>query len=386
MVIAKPMPILPIEAYTSQDWFDQEMKLIFSRTWQMAGFVEDLDDPGDYLTVQAGLNNILVLLDDDRNLRAFHNICRHRGTQLLRASGKRKTLLTCPYHDWTYDLNGKLKGIPERKTQFPNLDPQILCLHSAAVEVWRGMIFVHPDPNVSSLEDWFSPIESYLGPHKPNKLVEYVEGRSRHKVNANWKIIVENYVDGYHLAHLHSETLSMYDHQKQKTGFSGKHFHFFEPLSHHYLDGIEDNAPLSLIDHIPKDKIGAYVPMLFPNLGLGETESSWNTFHVIPVAPDQSIVELRTKVMPVSDWDFLVQGWKSWNFFKTFKGDKYRTGDVEDPMASGDFMTEDIYVCEQQQKSLKSPYFSVGAIAKDLEQAVYQYQRNIQQFMDEQSA
>ena len=178
----------------------------------------------------------------------------------------------------------------------------------------------------------------------------------------------------------------MYDHQRQQTGFSGNHFHFFEPLSQKYLDGIENNSPLPLIDHIPSDRIGAYVPMLFPCLGLSETESSWSTFHIIPVAPDKSIVELRTKVMPVSDWDFMVQEWRSWDFFKNFKGDKYGTKDPDDPMASGDFMIEDIYVCEQQQKSFRSPYFSVGAIAKDLERSVYQYQRNIQRFIDEQSA
>ncbi|MEM9772811.1 MAG: SRPBCC family protein, partial [Cyanobacteria bacterium P01_D01_bin.73] len=75
------------------------------------------------------------------------------------------------------------------------------------------------------------------------------------------------------------------------------------------------------------------------------------------------------------------QEWKSWNFFKNFKGDKYNTGDADDPLASGNFMAEDIYVCEQQQRSFKSPYFSVGAIAKDLERSVYQYQRNVQEFM-----
>ncbi|MEM9771091.1 MAG: aromatic ring-hydroxylating dioxygenase subunit alpha, partial [Cyanobacteria bacterium P01_D01_bin.73] len=290
-MIAHSTPVLPVEAYTSQECFDREMKTIFSQTWQMAGFVEDLTESGDYITVQAGLSNIVVLLDNDKKLRAFHNICRHRGTQLLRTSGRRKKILTCPYHDWVYDLNGNLKGVPEYKNQFPDLDFKKLCLHQASVGIWRGMIFVHPDPNADSLDHWFGPVESYLGPHQPEKLVEYVEGRARHKINANWKIIVENYIDGYHLAHLHSATLYMYNHRKQVTGFAGNHFHFFEPLSSSYLEGIENNSPLPLVDHVPKHKIGAYVPMLFPNLGLSETESSWSTFYVIPIAPDQSIVE-----------------------------------------------------------------------------------------------
>ena len=381
MTASNVAPVLPPEAYTSRHWFDREQAAIFSRTWQLAGFVEDLTEPGDYITVQAGLNNILVLLDDNKQMRAFHNVCRHRGTQLLRACGKRKQFLTCPYHDWTYSLEGELTAVPERKTQFPDLDLKTLPLHKASVDTWRGLIFVHPDPNADSLAHWFGPVEAYLGPHQPENLVEYVEGRSRHEINANWKIIVENYIDGYHLAHLHSETLFMYDHRQQQTGFAGDHFYFYEPLTQAYLDGIENNAPLPLIDHIPKDKIGAYVPMLFPNLGLSETESSWSTFYVIPVAPDKSIVEIRTKVMPVSDWQYLKQEWKSWNYFKNRKWDKYGTGDIDDPLASGDFMAEDIYVCEQQQRSFKSPHFSIGAIARDLEKSVYQYQRNIQNYI-----
>ena len=379
------MPVLPMEAYTSQEWFNKEQKYIFSNTWQFAGFVEDLTEPGDYLTVQAGLNNILVIYGEDKQLKAFHNVCRHRGTQLLRAVGKRKKFITCPYHDWTYTLDGELSAVPERKTQFPHLDMSLLCLHKASVGVWRGMIFVHPDANAESLSNWFEGIEPYLGSHQPEKLMEYKEARSSHEINANWKIVVENYIDGYHLAHLHSETLFMYDHRKQQTGFVGNHFHFYEPLAKDYGADIENNSPYPLIDHIPPEKIGAYVPMLFPNLGLSETESTWSTFHIIPVAPDKCVVEIRSKIMPVSSWNFMAQEWKSWNYFKSRKGDKYKTGDKNDPMASGDFMAEDIYVCEQQQKSLRSPYFSVGAIAKDLEKSVYQFQRNVQNYLEKQS-
>ena len=85
----RTMPILPVGAYTSQDWFAREQERIFSRTWAFAGLVEDVNDPGQYISVQAGLNNIFIVMGQDRQLRAFHNICRHRGTQLLRAVGKR---------------------------------------------------------------------------------------------------------------------------------------------------------------------------------------------------------------------------------------------------------------------------------------------------------
>ena len=109
---------LPVKAYTSQEWFDREQEIIFSKTWAYAGFVEDLTEPGQYISVQAGLNNIFIVMGRDRRLRAFHNICRHRGTQLIRAVGKTQKALTCPYHDWTYDLEGNLISVPEEDAEF----------------------------------------------------------------------------------------------------------------------------------------------------------------------------------------------------------------------------------------------------------------------------
>lgn len=375
------MPVLPVEAYTTQEWFDKEQELIFSKTWQFAGFVEDVKDPGDYVTVQAGLNNILVVRGRDQRLRAFHNLCRHRGTQLLRAVGKTQKAITCPYHDWTYSLQGDLISIPAKEREFPDLDMSQFCLHKASVETWRGMLWVHPDPQAESLMTWFDGIFDYLGPHQPEKLVEYDGTREKHQIQANWKIVVENYIDGYHLAHLHAETLYMYDHARIEAGFVGPHFMFYEPLTDAYLDEVEKKAPFPLIDHVPKEKVGAYVPMLFPNLGLSETESSWSIFHVMPVAPDRTIVEIRSKLMPMSGWDYMKQGLSSYLHFNWKSGAKYNNDAPDDPMASGDFMAEDMYACEQQQKSLKSPLFSVGATAREGEASVRTYQSIIEQYV-----
>ena len=134
---------LPVSAYTSQDWFDREQEKIFSRTWQYAGFVEDVAEPGDYISVQAGLNNIFIVMGHDRRLRAFHNICRHRGTQLIRAVGRTRKVLTCPYHDWTYDLDGNLVSVPDEKREFEGIDKSCLGLKPARRRSLAGHD-VHP--------------------------------------------------------------------------------------------------------------------------------------------------------------------------------------------------------------------------------------------------
>lgn len=376
------IPVLPKSAYLSQEWFDKEMETIFSNTWQFAGFVEDVADPGDFITVQAGLNNMLVVKGRDQRLRAFHNMCRHRGTQLLRATGKSQKAITCPYHDWTYSLNGELLSVPEEEQQFPNLDKKCLGLKPAKVDTWLGMIWVHPDPKADSLFHWLEGAQDYIGPHRAGELMEYPEAATDHIIKANWKIIVENYIDVYHLSHLHSETLYMYDHQKAETGFMGPHFVFYEPHSEEFAANLEEMSPMPLIDHFDEQNpTGAYVPMLFPNLGLGASESSWSIFHIIPIAPDETRVITRTRVMPVSSWEFQKQEWRSWKFYKD-RGPKYEDGPEDDPMKSGDFMAEDIFACESQQKAMRSPHFEVGATAEKQEASVRGFQTIVQQFME----
>jgi len=375
------MPILPVEAYTSQAWFDREQEQIFSRTWAFAGLDGDVSEPGQYVSVQAGLNNIFIVMGQDGQLRAFHNICRHRGTQLLRAVGNTKKVITCPYHDWTYDLEGCLLSVPDRRNQFPDLDMASLGLKKASVASWRGMLWVHPDENADPVEAWFGGVEPHLGPHNVDELVEYEKGRTEYDIAANWKIVVENYIDGYHLAHLHSGTLSMYDHKRIESGFAGPHFHFREPLSAEYAANVEKNAALPLV--IPADEAGAWVPMLFPGIGLAENEDSWSVFHLTPLAPDRTRVVVRTKIADASLLAFASQSIRSFNFWTKRVRGKYDSDDGDDPMASGDFMQEDIYACEQQQRSLRSPFFEHGPSALEGEAGVRRHQELVMAWLGE---
>ncbi len=373
------MPILPVSAYTSQEWFDREQKRIFSRTWAFAGFAEDISEPGQYISVQAGLNNIFIVMGRDRRLRAFHNICRHRGTQLLRAVGQTQRAIVCPYHDWTYDLEGCLISVPAKEQEFPDLDLSNLTLRRASTDLWRGMLWVHPDENAGSIMEWFGDVEPFLGPHKVEELVEYQKGRTEYDVRANWKIVVENYIDGYHLAHLHSGTLGMYDHSRIEAEFVGPHYAFWEPLSADYAEDIEKNTPYPLV--VPIEQAGAWVPMLFPGIGLAENENSWSLFHITPLAPDLTRVAIRTRVAKASSWEFIRQASRSHGFWSKRVSGKYE-GDDDDPMASGDFTAEDIYACEQQHRSLKSPYFEHGPSSVSGEDGVRGHQELVKAWVE----
>ncbi len=380
------MPILPVEAYTSQEWFDKEQQLIFGNSWQFAGLIEDIKDAGDYITVQCGHQNIVIVKGRDQRLRAFHNLCRHRGTQLLRAVGKKQKALTCPYHDWTYDLNGQLISVPDKEEEFPDMDLDTICLHKASVDIWRGMLWVHPDPNADNITSWFEDCWEHLGPHNPNRLIEYPDTYYEKIINANWKIVAENYIDVYHLAHLHSNTLNMYNHAKAKYGFVGDHYMFWEPLSAEYHNNLDQLIPTKRIQEMTDEYLGAYVPWLFPNLGLSEGEGSWNVFHAIPLAPDKTKVIVRSKLEPMTNWEFTKQQMKSNMSWHGIMGGKTKYGrepnsNSDDPMDWNDFMEEDVYVCEQQQKSLKNPLFGISYTAKHGESTVCNFQKIIQRWM-----
>lgn len=382
------MGYLPQAAYYSQEWFDKEMATLFSNTWQFAGLVEDVKDAGDFITVKAGLNNLIVLKTESGNLKSFHNMCRHRGTPILETAGKSKKMITCPYHDWVYNTEGDLISVPEKSTEFTHLSHPLkdcgLNLKPAQVGVFKGMIFVHPDFEAPSLAEYFKGLEGYLGPHRVEELIEYRPNNGEkvysEVVQANWKLVAENYMDHYHLAHLHKDTLNMYNHKQAKFGWVGDHYWFYEPLASTYAKKLHELSPYPIIPSIPENQMGAYVPWFFPNIGISESESTWSTFHLEPIAPNQTRISIRTKVADVAGGQWISQYLKSSlnDFWRTEKKGSHHA----EPLNSGDFMQEDVFVCEQLQKSLMSPYFEVGAWAKRGEQAILEFQKRVLKAME----
>ena len=282
---------------------------------------------------------------------------------MIRAVGENQKSLTCPYHDWTYDLEGKLISVPDESEEYGKVDKSCFSLKPAAVDLWRGMIFVHPQPNATPLAKWFGDVEQYLGPHSVEELPEYPDARTSYEIKANWKIVVENYIDVYHLSHLHSATLNMYDHSQAEYEFVGPHYAFKEPLSRDYAKDLVNNSPMPLV--IPEAEAAAWVPMLFPGIGLAESESNWATFIITPLSPTLTRIENRVRVANASEWEFGKQGVKSYAYWKNSGTGKYASSEQDsDPMTSGDFTAEDVFACEQQQKSFTSPFFEVGPAAK----------------------
>jgi phenylpropionate dioxygenase-like ring-hydroxylating dioxygenase large terminal subunit len=191
---------LPFAWYSDEEMLRRERGLIFARSWQYAGRAAQVAEPGSYLATDAGGVPILVTRDTAGELRAFINVCRHRGSVLMEGFGTRRTL-QCHYHAWTYDLDGSLRNAP-RSEREPGFDDGDWSLLPATVGTWGPFLFANPDPTAP-------PLEEHLG-ELPRILAETIDldeivfhSRIEFSSRANWKIVVENFLECYHCPTAH---------------------------------------------------------------------------------------------------------------------------------------------------------------------------------------
>jgi len=377
--------LLPASAYTSQEWFDREQRELFGTSWTFAGMTEDVKAPGDYKCVDVGSSALVLMRDLRDRLVAFHNVCRHRGARLLEGSGNIPgESLVCFYHKWTYNLADELKliAVPFQREVYPDLDKSCYALRPAKVATWKNLVFLHPDADAEPFGDWLSKVPQELGPfepgqteiHDPARLVEVSD--VVYRVRANWKIIVENFIDGYHLPLLHAASLSTGDFSLQRWRPAGRHQAFYRPLkpsvaAENAYTGQYGDRPWPVIDGVP-ERYGASYQWLFPNLGLFQTATSWSTFHVIPVTPDASLVQSRVRAEPIdrmpAEENLDPQDLPP--FIVSAKGcslgasERRSNASSLHPLESRDVMREDIYACESIQRSMRSSAFAVGPLSR----------------------
>jgi phenylpropionate dioxygenase-like ring-hydroxylating dioxygenase large terminal subunit len=194
---------MPGAFYTSPAVLEVEKAALFKREWICVGRVEELPSPGDYMTFNLLEESILVIRGDDGEIRALSNVCRHRGMLLAEGRGNGKHL-ACPYHAWTYDSRGRLVSAPHMRKQ-PGFDAKEICLPAFRCEIWQGFIFVTLDAETPALAPRLAGLDALVRDyHFEAMTVRYVEDTVW---DANWKGLVENFMEGYHLTPLHRTTL-----------------------------------------------------------------------------------------------------------------------------------------------------------------------------------
>lgn len=194
---------MPPSVYTSPDFLKRELKDVFSKDWFCVGRASSLKNPGDYLTLDLAEQPIVVLRDGEGHLKAMSNVCLHRMSTLLEGRGNARSIV-CPYHAWTYNLDGSLRGAPAMTLNggFCKNDyklPQVRC------EEWLGWVFVTLNPHAKSTSEEFSKIEDLVGDYDMGNYTEtFFE---THIWDTNWKILAENFMESYHLPVCHAGTI-----------------------------------------------------------------------------------------------------------------------------------------------------------------------------------
>jgi choline monooxygenase len=197
--------------YRDPEITELEERRIFARTWQLVSHVARIPNPGDYVTSTAGSQPVLVLRDEEGTLRAFRNVCRHRGSRLLRGSGQCGKAIRCLYHGWTYRTDGELIGVPEGRS-IAGLDKSRLGLFPARVEDLCGFIFVNLDPHAQPLAEQVAGLPERLARYGIHKLRP--SGEWRNTQPSNWKIVLDNYNEGYHIPIAHPGLMRLLDYKR----------------------------------------------------------------------------------------------------------------------------------------------------------------------------
>lgn len=210
---------IPARYYSDNEILEQEKEAIFYRSWWYVGHRCQLPDPGCYLTVRVCAQNIIVIRDKSGELNAYYNVCQHRGHELLFGKGKVRTI-TCPYHAWSYGFDGELKAARNTE-QLVNFDKCQFSLKPVQVEVFCGLLFVNLDLEAAPLKQQAADLETEIREFCPRVDEVVFAQRDDYDVAANWKVLVDNFLECYHCHPAHRDFVNLVDMKSYSSKVNG---------------------------------------------------------------------------------------------------------------------------------------------------------------------
>ncbi|HWD77200.1 MAG TPA: aromatic ring-hydroxylating dioxygenase subunit alpha [Solirubrobacteraceae bacterium] len=270
--------------YTDPAVLEAEQELIFERTWQLAGHVASLPRPGSYITARAGTQPVLVVRDERGQLRAYRNVCRHRASRLLSGSGQCKAAIRCRYHGWTYRLDGTLIGVPEGMAFGDRLDKRALGLMPVRVEEMCGLVFVNLDAEAEPLADLVGDLPRRLAPYRIEALTPMAPTGGTQP--ANWKVIADNYIEGYHIPIAHPGLMRMLDYKHYDVDVHENFLWFDAPLRAKPSSNWLERMYAQLVTPMPglpaEDRRMWRYAYIYPNTAIDLYPDQIDTWQLVP--------------------------------------------------------------------------------------------------------
>ena len=335
---------MPVWCYTSEAFYRREVERIFHKAWNFLGAADRLGAPGDYFTLTFAGVPIVVLRDTEGELRAFANSCRHRGSALLEGSGNCR-LIVCPYHSWSYYLDGTLAGAPEmHKTN--NFDPADNALVPLTLDSWGGFLFINFDPNAEPLADYLGDLPEKVAPYRLDQMA--CARRKEYVMECNWKLFVENAKESYHIATVHRQTINKYA-SARSSGYWVEEANGEYCITFAKHEGsmalLKGDAGFPINESLEglRESGGTTAPLIYPSTYLACTNDCAWYLELHPLGPTCTRL-VHGALFPK---DRLIR-----NDFEDVAKNYYKRWDIT--------IEEDIVASERQQRGLESPFAKPG--------------------------
>lgn len=328
---------LKADAYVEDRWFNADLSKIISKSWQWVCHVEKLREPGSYVTIEIARNPIVIVRDNDLTLRAFYNVCKHRAHHLLVGDGRVNKLM-CPYHAWTYKLDGQLIRAPHTES-LVDFDPKAICLEQVRVEEFCGFVFVNLDPQAVPLRTQSGDLETEVRHWAPDIDQLTFGHRLTYDIKSNWKNVVDNFLECYHCPTAHKDFCTLVDMDTYKVTTHGIY-------SSHMADaGKSANSAYDVSNATVKTHA---VWWLWPTTCLMRYpgRSSMIVLNIVPVGPDHTR----------ETYDFYLET------AEPTQGERETIRYLDEVLQA-----EDIAIVESVQKGMNTPAFTQGRIVNDPE-------------------
>ncbi len=347
---------LPSHLYIAPEQLELEKERIFGRTWQLVARTDDLARPGDFVPVTILDEPLVITHGLDGRLRAFYNVCRHRAGQVALTRGNRKSL-QCRYHGWTYGLDGRLRACPEMDGT-AHFDKEQFGLIPVRVERWGPFVFANLDPDAPALVDVLGAIPAEVAAAgydvERMRLVE----RRDYVIDCNWKVYVDNYLEGYHLPIAHPGLFKELDYDAYRVDTYRWYSKQHAPIRD-LKPGEEIGRDRRYI-RSPDGEEDALYYWLFPNTMLNIYQDNISSNVILPLGPERTLT--------IFEWFFgepgTGQGWESMQQTIAF---------------SDEIQQEDIVLCEQVQRGLRSRSYSTGRFSAKRENGVHHFQELVRE-------
>jgi choline monooxygenase len=323
---------IPAPWYLDQEVARLERSAIFGGNWQAVGRLDQLTQPGDYFTIDLAGEPILVARGADKQIRAFYNVCRHHAAAVATESCGHAQSFRCPYHGWNYGLDGSLKGMPEF-AGVCNFERGENGLVPVAVDTWENFVFVNLAVNPTSLSEFLGDLKQQVAPLELTSLLFH--SRKEYTLNCNWKVYVDNYLDGgYHVPHLHKGLNSVLDYS-----------HYTIENGEHYC--LQSSPMVSSTEHadVSATRKGdrAWYYWLYPNFMLNIYDGVMDTNLVLPLGPDKCRV--------------------IFDFYFADLSSEQEARNTASVATSDQVQDEDVAICESVQRGLASRAYAAGRLS-----------------------